>query len=326
MRLRGSSGFVSIARMVALVAVVGVTGGMTVAVAGTARAAAGSGSGAGPGSVYVVGAGAQAAARAFWTPGRMAAVVSASQRQEPLGPLNAEGLEPASSLVEQKPPRDTPSPVTFGGVPTIGTLFYSTSSGGHFCTASVVSSKTGNMVMTAAHCVYSGGYATNLEFAPGYDSGSAPYGDWSVKEITVAKGWREHQDPDLDYAFLEVAPPPLSAGPIQSVTGAMTIGFSRRDAESITVIGYNDTSQQPIRCATKSFKFSSSQMEFYCRGFWYGTSGGPWIIDYDGSTGTGTVFGLIGGYEAGGYQSWASYSTILWQNAESLFKQAEAAA
>ena len=232
-----------------------------------------------------------------------------------LGPRLAEGA-----------PRGTPSPVSFGGVPTVGALFYSKGSGRHFCTASVISSNHRNLILTAAHCVYtSGRYSQNIEFVPGYNEGAAPYGGWPVAKITVAKGWRQRQDPSLDYAFLQVAAPPAAAGSIQDTTGALKLGFYLHDAQRIAVIGYNDTDQHPIRCATRSFKFSNSQMEFYCRSFWYGTSGGPWIVNYNGSNGTGTVFGVIGGYQDGGYQSWASYSPILWQSAQSLFSQAEAA-
>lgn len=242
----------------------------------------------------------------------------------PLGPVF-----PAGSLgpqLAEGAPRGTPSPVAFGGVPTVGALFYSKGSGRHFCTASVVSSNHRDLILTAAHCVYtSGRYSQNIEFVPGYNKGAAPYGGWPVAKIIVAKGWRQRQDPSLDYAFLEVAPPPAAAGSIQETTGALRLGFYLHDAQHITVIGYNDTDQHPIRCATRSFKFSNSQMEFYCRSFWYGTSGGPWIINYNGSTGTGTVFGVIGGYQDGGYQSWASYSPIFWQSAQSLFSQAEAA-
>lgn len=276
--------------------------------------------------VHEVGQVAQSAARSFWTPSAMTAATAASAvRQElRLGPLYPTATP--TPFATQGPPRGIPDSVSFGGVPTVGALFYSSGSGRHFCTASVVASTTGTIVLTAAHCVYTGGYATNLAFVPGYDAGSAPYGTWAVRQITVAKGWRQHHDPSLDYAFLDVVPPPASVGPIQVVTGALRLGFSMHDKQSITVIGYNDTDQKPIRCATRSFKFSNSQMEFYCRGFWYGTSGGPWIVGYNGSNGGGTVFGVIGGYESGGYQSWASYSTILWQNAKSLFRQAESAA
>lgn len=43
-------------------------------------------------------------------------------------------------------------------------------------------------------------------------------------------------------------------------------------------------------------------MEFYCPDFRDGTSGGPWLAGYRAKSGTGTVLGVIGGYEAGDYE------------------------
>ena len=64
-------------------------------------------------------------------------------------------------------------------------------------------------------------------------------------------------------------------------------------------------------------------MEFYCHGFWTGTSGGPWIIGYNARNGTGTVFGVIGGYELGGDYEWASYSAYFGSAARTLYQQVE---
>jgi hypothetical protein len=64
-------------------------------------------------------------------------------------------------------------------------------------------------------------------------------------------------------------------------------------------------------------------MEFYCHGFWTGTSGGPWIIGYNAKNGTGTVFGVIGGYELGGDYEWASYSAYFGSATRSLYTQVE---
>jgi hypothetical protein len=66
-------------------------------------------------------------------------------------------------------------------------------------------------------------------------------------------------------------------------------------------------------------------MEFYCHGFWTGTSGGPWIMYYNAKRGTGTVFGVIGGYELGGDYEWASYSAYFGPAARALFDQVERA-
>jgi hypothetical protein len=44
------------------------------------------------------------------------------------------------------------------------------------------------------------------------------------------------------------------------------------------------------------------------------------------SRGTGTLFGVIGGYQAGGDYDWASYSVAFGVSALSLYRQAEATA
>ena len=276
-------------------------------------AAAGPGPGPGPtiGTVHTVSRAAQAAAEAHWTPARMAAATAAQLKDQ-----------------KANPPPGTPTATSFGGVPTVGTLFYTTGSGAHFCTASVVDSAHENLVMTAAHCVYGSGYSTNIEFVPGYHDGRRPYGAWLIQAVVVAAGWRQRHDPDLDFAFLTVAPPGTSGRPLQGVTGGLRLGTGLGYAHTITVIGYNDAgphSNDPVRCATSSFRFRTGQMEFYCHGYRDGTSGGPWIIGYT-SRGTGTLFGVIGGYQDGGDYEWASYSPVFGAATLSLYHQAEATA
>jgi V8-like Glu-specific endopeptidase len=283
------------------------------------------------GVVRVIGAAAQAAARSYWTPARMAAATGAGSEAGENAAASAierqDATIGASEPTGKEPPHGTPNSEPFSGVPTVGALFYTKGSDSHFCTASVINSTVGSLILTAAHCVYSSsGYSQNLEFIPGYVSGSSPYGAWPVTQITVAKDWRQGQDPNLDVAFLDVVPPPNSVGPIEQVTGALQLAFALPDAQHITVIGYNDTDQKPIMCDTTSFKFRPDQMEFYCRGFWYGTSGGPWILKYNSGSGTGTIYGVIGGYEAGGDVSWASYAAALEEPAQELLAEAEATA
>lgn len=225
-------------------------------------------------------------------------------------------------------PKGIPTAVPFGGAPTTGALFYTTNDKKHFCTASVVDSATGNLVLTAAHCVYSiaGGYVKNIEYVPGYDDGKDPYGAWAVATITVASEWEKSQDPDYDFAFLTVS---QGSGQLllQSRTGGLGLGAHIPYTENgVEVIGYNDTDSGPVRCTVKSFEFRTNQREFYCHGYWDGTSGGPWILHYNNYNGTGTVIGVIGGYRMGGDYEWASYSAYFGSDVESLYKQAQAAA
>lgn len=96
------------------------------------------------------------------------------------------------------------------------------------------------------------------------------------------------------------------------------------------VIGQNDAGSpypysEPLGCATESFEAFPGQMEFYCNDYWDGTSGGPWILHLNQRTGTGTVFGDIGGYEQGGNYPYASYSDYYGLPTLQLYRQAEQA-
>jgi V8-like Glu-specific endopeptidase len=262
------------------------------------------------GSVHAVSPAAQRAARAFWTASRMAAATPV--------------MEQKSAAVPDGAPPGTPSPVKFSGVPTVGALFFTSGTKQtHFCTASVVNSLTANLVLTAAHCVYGSSYASNIEYVPAYHNGKQPYGAWPVQRITVASGWKKSHNPNLDFAFLAVTPPPGTGRPIQFVTGGLGLGIDAGYDHKIEVIGYNNTGDAPIKCATASFEFRTNQMKFFCRDYQDGTSGGPWILGYNTTTGTGTVFGVIGGYKEGGLYPWASFSAYFGTPALKLFRQAE---
>lgn len=216
-------------------------------------------------------------------------------------------------------PPGIPTAKQFAGVPTVGALFSTAGRKSHFCSASVVDSTAGDLLLTAAHCVYTRhqGYAKHIVFVPGYHvDGKYPYGTWTIKRITVAAGWRRSQNPDLDVAFLTVG------ARIQARTGGLRLGTGRGYQAAVEPAGYNDTDSAPVKCRTRSFKFRSRQLEFYCRNFWDGTSGGPWITGFNPRTGTGTVMGVIGGYEQGGDYNWSSYSPYFGSAVQSLFRKA----
>jgi V8-like Glu-specific endopeptidase len=272
----------------------------------------------GPAGTYVVSAAAQRSAIAFWTPPRMTAATGATGATG-AGHAARAGITPdvPEALIA---PRGTPTAAKFTGVATVGVLFYTTGSKNHFCTASVIDSTPRDIVLTAAHCVYSAGYATNLAYVPEYHAGTRPLGTWAVRAITIAAGWRSTHNPDLDFAFLATAP--RDGKHVQAVTGGLNLGLGSAYAQSINVIGYNDTDDLPVRCQTRSFEFRPGQQEFYCHDYRGGTSGGPWITDLNPRTGAGVVHGVIGGYEQGGDYEWASYSAYFGARFEALYKEA----
>lgn len=184
--------------------------------------------------------------------------------------------------------------------------------GGHFCTASVVHSPRGNLIVTAAHCV---GGDNNLLFAPGYRDGRAPYGVWKVRKRYLPDGWAKDQDEDSDLAFATVDN--LGGRRIEDVVGAnhFTPGTAT-GATAVTVVGYPDTREVPISCTNKPKPHSRTQQRIDCPSFTAGTSGSPWI------NGDNQVVGILGGHEQGGSTDDVSYSVVLGGGAAELYRDA----
>lgn len=209
----------------------------------------------------------------------------------------------------------------------VGALFDGGLSGGHYCTASVVRSPGKNIVVTAAHCL-SGGTGDTV-FVPGYHDGQAPYGVWPLESVTLAPGWTSGADQDLDVAFAEVAP--LNGREVQDMVGGYTIGTSGSGdndgttATPVRLTGYPSRSDAPLTCHNAATPYSSHQLRIACPDFSGGTSGGPWVTGLDPHTGTGTVIGVIGGYEKGGDTPDVSYSPAFDSAIGALYEQAVAA-
>jgi V8-like Glu-specific endopeptidase len=213
------------------------------------------------------------------------------------------------------------------GTSAIGALF-STSGGQlrtHFCTASVVHSPAGDLLVTAAHCVtgYSETSPAGLAFVPGYDNGYAPHGVWPVTRVFVDSAWESRADPNDDFAFLTVAQPGSST-PIEDITGAERLGIGQPSTDIVQVTGYPDGLDQPVTCRNRASAFSSTQMQFDCDGYTDGTSGSPFLTRGDTATGESTVIGVIGGYQKGGGSPDVSYAATFGENAQALYSIAVA--
>ena len=211
----------------------------------------------------------------------------------------------------------------FAGTPAVGALF--TLEGGrpgsHFCTASVIDSPHGDLVITAAHCV--SGTVAGFAFVPGYDAGAAPYGVWIVTRVYVDASWSASSDPNDDVAFLRVGRPSWTV-PIQDVTGAERLRTGAPARQLVEVIGYPDAADQAIACRNWTREPMADQLEFDCGGYTDGTSGGPFLAGVDPRTGRGTVIGVIGGYEQGGLTPQVSYSAMFGANVMALYRVAVA--
>jgi hypothetical protein len=212
----------------------------------------------------------------------------------------------------------------FVGTPPVGALFTTSAGklGQHFCTASVIDSPDGDLAITAAHCVT--GTSGTVDFVPGYDNGATPDGVWTVTKVYVDQAWSSESNPDDDFAFLRLSQPGSSV-PVEDVTGAEQLATGTpASRQLVQVIGYPNSSNQPVTCQNWLREPMASQLEFDCGGYTDGTSGGPFLSEVNQNTGQGMVVGVIGGYQQGGYTPQISYSSVLGADAAALYKMAVA--
>jgi V8-like Glu-specific endopeptidase len=202
-------------------------------------------------------------------------------------------------------PPGTPTATTFDGTPTVGPLFASAATPYHFCTASVVHSRRGDVLLTAAHCLL--GTAVGDTFAPGFHGAVAPYGRWTVTGAYLDPAWLTSQDPRRDFAFLTVAPRMIDGRrtEIERVTGANLLWLHTRRGERVTIPAYPAGADNlPVTCEVPLY-YEGVYPAFNCDPYVGGTSGSPWLVR---SGSRRKVVALIGGLHQGGCFSWTSYS------------------
>ncbi|MFF5445222.1 trypsin-like serine peptidase [Streptomyces sp. NPDC012888] len=200
--------------------------------------------------------------------------------------------------------------------PTVGVLM---ADGEHWCTASVVDSPRGNVVVTAAHCVapegedgepgevaHDGLAIGELSFAPAFSGagrGRQPFGLWKVSSVHVDDRWTKWGEDTADYAFLTVEPDARGRS-VQEVTGrgeAPVPDWTSGHERDVTVVGYpeedHNPENEPVSCTTRTGRDQDDpdMLHIGCPGFWTGTSGSPWIADRGGPGRPGRLIGVLSG-------------------------------
>jgi V8-like Glu-specific endopeptidase len=213
-----------------------------------------------------------------------------------------------------------------GQASAVGALF--TIAGGklqsHFCSGSVVDSPSGDLVLTAAHCM-SGRVASQLAFVPDFYNGHAPYGIWLVSRIVVDQSWQSSTDADDDFAFLVVHRHGSKVS-LEDLVGGEHVAIGAPAGATVTVAAYPADLNVQISCQNTAVAFGTTQLQFDCGGYTDGTSGGPFLVNVVGPDGPGTVIGVIGGFEQGGSTPSISYAARFGSSMETLYQTALAEA
>jgi V8-like Glu-specific endopeptidase len=232
-------------------------------------------------------------------------------------------IQPTAAGADPAVPSGTPSAATSRGSSPVGPIFPLGTRTAHACTASVVSSASRDLIVTAAHCV--SGTATGWQFVPGYDQGRSPDGAWTISQAYLDPRWVATNDPDFDYAVLKVAPRSIAGRvtAVQDVAGANMLGIAPGEGAEVTDVAYNaGIDDSAITCTSQTYR-TNHYPSFDCQGYVAGSSGSPWISTIPG-THWRAVTGVIGGLKQGGCYNFTSYSSPFTLEVYDLLRRASA--
>ncbi|MEU8639883.1 hypothetical protein AB0C38_47470 [Amycolatopsis sp. NPDC048633] len=231
-----------------------------------------------------VSAAGRAAALAHWTPERM--------RQW----VGGDSLPPAEKIG-----REWDGPVPAG----VGRLFFTAEPGvDESCTATVVPSSSRDVALTAGHCV-NGGLdrfdnpikIVNVVFVPGYDHGKAPLGVFPVRAFAWSSTYSGPTSGTDDDAVLALDP--VGGHHVADVAGTQDLSFGRPPSPvDTTLLGYpvsraagGEALFSCARPATLEVNSVTTTWNTDCD-LAGGSSGGPWLRNFDPATGKGTLFSV----------------------------------
>jgi V8-like Glu-specific endopeptidase len=201
---------------------------------------------------------------------------------------------------------------------TVGKLFFSINGAPYVCSASVIQRR---VVATAGHCVHSGtssGFYSNWVFVPAFRDGTAPFLSWNWRYVIVTGTWAGGGGgvPNAaDYAMIEFGDQPLSSGAPPSKLGNVTgwLGWQTLSLSTnhTSKLGYPcnlDSCQKMQDVMSNSFRNTSPNNVEYGSDAGGGSSGGPWVQNFQvlasgGGTGSNTGSNRVVGVTSYGYTS-----------------------
>ena len=156
--------------------------------------------------------------------------------------------------------------------------------GDYLCSATV---QRLGVITTAGHCVNdgSGHFYTNWVFIPATRSGSAPYGEWTAREVITTTTWSKGGGtaPNAQDVAVIVLNPNSSAEKIGSYTGYA--GYSIPDlyaGQHLTLLGYPcnlDNCEKDHRVDAQAYG-GSDNTDLVGTDTAGGESGGGWIVNF----------------------------------------------
>ncbi|MEU6727852.1 peptidase [Nonomuraea wenchangensis] len=216
---------------------------------------------------------------------------------------------------------------TGGGavVRTTGRIFFTTQGRNASCSGSAVTSANKSVVITAGHCVkLNGAFHTNWVFVPGYDKGARPYGTWAATKLLTTPQWNASEDVNHDMAAAVVAP--LDGRSLVDVVGGQGVAFNQPRRRQMYAFGYPAAApydgSKLVYCSGRAFDdyLLSDDLGLTCDQTG-GASGGPWMLDFDESTGLGTL-NSVNSFKYGFAPNWM-FGPYFGNEAQAVYQSAQ---
>ncbi|MFE2035507.1 trypsin-like serine peptidase [Streptomyces scopuliridis] len=216
---------------------------------------------------------------------------TAKERREALAYWTTARIKAVGKSVDLGPTGPKAKPYKGAALKTVGRLFFVNSRGADtWCTATAVKSANRSAVMTAAHCVRLGSSPgntnTTMVFVPGYNKGEKPYGVFAVRSAATPRTWENDSVNDVSALVVDAD---KKGRKLTDVVGGRPIAFDRAVGGTVTALGYSATrpqlGEELLRCVGRTKREHGTQM-IPCD-LTGGASGGPWLADFDATTGKG---------------------------------------
>ncbi|MFE2634163.1 trypsin-like serine peptidase [Streptomyces scopuliridis] len=216
---------------------------------------------------------------------------TAKERREALAYWTTARIKAVGKSVDLGPTGPKAKPYRGAALKTVGRLFFVNSRGADtWCTATAVKSANRSAVMTAAHCVRLGSSPgntnTTMVFVPGYNKGKKPYGVFAVRSAATPRTWENDSVNDVSALVVDAD---KNGRKLTDVVGGRPIAFDRAVGGTVTALGYSATrpqlGEELLRCVGRTKREHGTQM-IPCD-LTGGASGGPWLADFDATTGKG---------------------------------------
>lgn len=198
---------------------------------------------------------------------------------------------------------------------TNGKLFFNGYGVGNaYCSASAINTDTKRVIITAGHCVFdNGAWMQNPVFVPRYDNRNAdpdPRGIWTVHLMRTFTAWTNDRDFSRDVGFATLNNGGDNNQRIVDTVGGHGFTWNGPHEFGVSIFGYpsNQPDGRYIMWACWGTTFESGGRNSI-NGCWFGpgASGGPWLDQYDNSTGLGYTRSVTSTWDPSTGQDWGPY-------------------